>query len=213
MGNYSIIKEIILKLNANKLLKEKLYIVGGTVPYLITNTMSNRYHSDIDIIVEEKDMDIVRLYLQNNNLYSKKLDSKTFGYNKEKIDYGIDCVIDGINVNFAPFKVIDNDILQRNFLTKQSSGINALVNIIIENIKLEECVSSFVIDQVHLKTYNLEMIKLMKEKSRKAKDKIDIEVIDNYGYNKETYNNLKNNTSNMKFNIIPKSKILRLFIK
>ena len=35
MSNYSKIKEIILKLNSNELLKGKLYIVGGTVPYLI----------------------------------------------------------------------------------------------------------------------------------------------------------------------------------
>ena len=51
MSNYSKIKDIILKLNSEELLKEKLYIVGGTVPYLISNTMSNREHSDIDIIV------------------------------------------------------------------------------------------------------------------------------------------------------------------
>lgn len=42
MSNYSKIKDIILKLNSEELLKEKLYIVGGTVPYLISNTMSNR---------------------------------------------------------------------------------------------------------------------------------------------------------------------------
>ena len=54
MSNYSIIKEIILKLNSNKLLKGKLYIVGGTVPYLISNTISNREHSDIDIFGNDK---------------------------------------------------------------------------------------------------------------------------------------------------------------
>lgn len=53
VSNYSKIKEIILKLNSNELLKGKLYIVGGTVPYIISNTISNREHSDIDIIVEE----------------------------------------------------------------------------------------------------------------------------------------------------------------
>lgn len=46
MSNYSKIKDIILKLNSEELLKEKLYIVGGTVPYLISNTMSN---SDTDV--------------------------------------------------------------------------------------------------------------------------------------------------------------------
>ena len=63
MSNYPKIEEIILRLNSDELLKEKIYIVGGTVPYLVTKTISNREHSDIDIIVEEKNMDIVREYL------------------------------------------------------------------------------------------------------------------------------------------------------
>ena len=39
MSNYSKIKDIILKLNSEKILKGKLYIVGGTVPYLVSNTI------------------------------------------------------------------------------------------------------------------------------------------------------------------------------
>lgn len=211
VSNYSKIKEIILKLNSNELLKGKLYIVGGTVPYIISNTMSNREHSDIDIIVEEKNMNTIRQYLQSNNLYDKKLDSLTFEYNKDKVDYGIDCIIDGVNVNFAPFKLINNGMLQRNFLNKQNSGINALINVTMENIKLENCITIHFVDQVQLKTYNLEMIKIMKEKSNKQKDQVDIKVIDEHGYNKEKYEELKVKTDNMKFKIYPKSRILRLF--
>ena len=213
MSNYSKIKEIILKLNSNKLLKGKLYIVGGTVPYLISNTISNREHSDIDIIVEEKNMNTIRQYLQSNNLYDKKFDSLTFEYNKDKVDYGIDCIIDGITINFAPFETIEDIMVQRNFLSKQSSGINALVTVTIGDVKIEECSTTVIIDQVEIKTYNLEMIKIMKEKSNKPKDEIDIKVIDKYGYNKKKYDDLKIKTNNMKFKIFPKSKLLRLFIK
>lgn len=213
MSNYSKIKEIILKLNSNELLKGKLYIVGGTVPYLISNTISNREHSDIDIIVEEKNMSTIRQYLQSNNLYDKRLDSLTFEYNKDKVDYGIDCIIDGIAINFAPFEIIDDLMIQRNFLSKQSSGINALVTVTIGNIKIEECSTTVIIDQVEIKTYNLEMVKIMKEKSNKPKDEIDIKVIDKYGYNKKIYNDLKNKTDNMKFKIFPKSRVLRLLFR
>ena len=55
------------------------------------------------------------------------------------------------------------------------------------------------------------MIKLMKEKSNKPKDLIDIRIIDNYGYDREKYEELKNKTNNMKFKIFPKSRVLRLF--
>lgn len=213
MKNYSKIKEIILMLSKDKLLKGKVIIVGGTVPYLISDTISNREHSDIDIIVEEKNMNIIRSYLKNNNLYELKADSKEFDYNKEKIDYGVNCIINGITVNFAPFEIVNNNMIQRNFLSKQSNGINALVTATIEDLKLEECSTIFVIEQVEVRTYSLEMVKLMKEKSNKTKDKIDIEIINEHGYNKEKYNDLKIKTNDMKFKIYPKNKILRLFLK
>lgn len=57
------------------------------------------------------------------------------------------------------------------------------------------------------------MIKIMKEKSNKPKDEIDIKVIDKYGYNKKIYNDLKNKTDNMKFKIFPKSRVLRLLFR
>ena len=174
MSNYSKIKDIILKLNSEELLKEKLYIVGGTVPYLISNTMSNREHSDIDIIVAANDMNVVREYLKNNNLYIKDFDSIMSDYNKNKIDYGIDCIIDGITVNFAPFEIVDNNIIQKNFLSKQSSGINALVTVTLNNVKIEDCTTTIIIDQVKIKTYNLEMVRIMKEKSNKPKYVVDI---------------------------------------
>ena len=57
------------------------------------------------------------------------------------------------------------------------------------------------------------MIKIMKEKSNKPKDEIDIKVIDKYGYNKKKYDDLKIKTNNMKFKIFPKSRILRLLFR
>ena len=81
MSNYSKIKDIILKLNLERILKGKLYIVGGTVPYLVSNTISDREHSDIDIIVATNNMSDVREYLKKNNLYVKDLDSMMFDYN------------------------------------------------------------------------------------------------------------------------------------
>ena len=213
MSNYSKIKDIILKLNLEKILKGKLYIVGGTVPYLVSNTISDREHSDIDIIVATNNMSDVREYLKKNNLYVKDLDSMMFDYNKNKIDYGIDCVIDGITINFAPFEIFDNTMVQKNFLRKQSNGINALVTVTLENVKIEDCTTTIIVDHTKIKTYNLEMVRIMKEKSNKPKDVVDIKVIDEYGYNEKKYDDLKIKTNNMKFKIFPKSKILRLFIK
>ena len=81
-----------------------------------------------------------------------------FDYNKNKIDYGIDCVIDGITINFVPFEIFDNTMVQKNFLRKQSNGINALVTVTLENVKIEDCTTTIIVDQTKIKTYNLDDI-------------------------------------------------------
>lgn len=213
MSNYSKIKEIIMALNANELLNERIFFVGGTVPYLVSGTVSGRAHSDIDVIADLRDMGMVRRYLKEAGLYDDALDTMTFAYNKEKKDYGINCVIDGISVNFAPFEAADNRLIQRNFLIKKKDGMDALAAVSMENLQLEECTAAFSVEQTVVWCYRLEMIKLMKEKSNKAKDKTDIKIIDDFGYDQAIYEQLKEKTENMKFKVIPKNKILRLLFR
>lgn len=68
MSNYQKIKKLILMLNQHDFLKNKIVIVGGTVPYLVSQRESNREHSDIDIIVRQEDMSFVREYLKREKL-------------------------------------------------------------------------------------------------------------------------------------------------
>lgn len=213
MGNYFKAKEIILSLNANELLNGKIFLVGGTVPYIVAGTASDREHSDIDMVADSRDMGMVRTYLRDMGLYDAALDSLELPYNKEKADYGIDAVIHGITVNFAPFEVEGQNLIQRNFLTKKNNGLDALVMVRMENIQLAECMTAYSIDQTVIQGYKLEMVKLMKEKSNKPKDKIDIKIIDNFGYDSDTYERLKEKTKNMKFKVIPKNKLLRIVFR
>ena len=53
------------------------------------------------------------------------------------------------------------------------------------------------------------MVKIMKEKSKKKKDKIDNRVIDDFGYDENMYLVLKEQLKDMKFEIIPKNRLLR----
>lgn len=57
------------------------------------------------------------------------------------------------------------------------------------------------------------MIKVMKEKSKKKKDKVDIQVIEDFGYDKTLYNHLKEELKDMEFKIEPQNKLLKLFIR
>ena len=84
-GNYYKVKNIILKLNQEELLRHKITIVGGTVPYLVSKKESNREHSDIDIIVRQENMAFVREHLKRENLST--IDSLELSYNKQHIEF------------------------------------------------------------------------------------------------------------------------------
>ena len=66
------ILEEIYKLNE---INDIIYINGGIVPYLINNKAKTRNHSDIDILVNLKDMDNIRNVLKRYNLYMNNKDS------------------------------------------------------------------------------------------------------------------------------------------
>lgn len=207
-GNYQKIKSIILRLCLDENLKDKIIVVGGTVPYLISKKESNREHSDIDIIIKQEDMLLVRKYLKRERLST--LDSLNFSYNKLHIDYGVDAIIDGIIVNFAPYESTENKIIQRNFLTKQSSGMDALVTVTMKGISTNNVFTKVSVEGIQILTYSLEMIKVMKEKSNKKKDAVDIKVIEDFGYDKAMYSLLKEELKDMKFKIEPKNILLKL---
>lgn len=67
-GNYQKVKSIILRLGLEESLNEKIIVVGGTAPYLIS-IKKNRIekHSDIDIIVEKDEMILYENIWKENN--------------------------------------------------------------------------------------------------------------------------------------------------
>lgn len=206
-GSYQQVKAIILRLHQDESLKHKLIIVGGTVPYLVSQKESDRDHSDIDIIVRQEDMPAVREYSKRENL--PNVDSLDLSYNKGHIDYGIDVEIDGITVNFAPYEIDRDTVVQRNFLLKRSCGIDALAEISIRHVDMNMLLGKTSINGTVVQTYRLEMVKIMKERSKKKKDAIDIRVIDEFGYDEQHYSALKERLKDMKFTIICKNRLLR----
>lgn len=207
-SNYQKVKRIILRLYQDELLKNRMIVVGGTVPYLVSKMESNRQYSDIDIIVKQEEMSFVREYLEREKFTVR--DSVNLHYNKLGLDYGIDAEIEGITVNFAPFELSGNKMVQRNFLTKQSSGIDALAAVTMENLDMDKVFTVTVIGGIAIHTYSLEMIKIMKEKSKKKKDAVDIKVIEEFGFDENSYFVLKDQLKDMKFELKPKNKLLRL---
>lgn len=207
-SHYQEVKSLILKLNQQELLKNRMILAGGTVPYIVSQTSSKREHLDIDMIVCREDMIFVREFLNKYNI--PYVDSKNLSYNRMHTDYGVDAFIDGITVNFAPYQFYDQIMIQRNFLTRESSGMDALVSVQMKISDIDMILTKTCVEGIQICSYSLEMVKIMKEKSKKKKDKIDIRVIDDFGYDENLYLVLKEQLKDMKFEVIPKNKLLRI---
>ncbi len=90
--------------------------------------------------------------------------------------------------------------MEHTFRQKQnSSGTDYGINAVVEGIEI--------------RCYRLEVVKIMKEKSKKKKDREDLAVIDDFGYEQEVYIDLKRRLETMKYQMIPKNRLLQFFFR
>ena len=87
--------------------------------------------------------------------------------------------------------------------------MDALVSVQMNISDIEKILKRTFVEETQICSYSLEMVKIMKEKSKKKKDKIDIRVIDDFGYDENMYLVLKEQLKDMKFEVIPKNRLLR----
>ena len=127
MGNFSHLRQIALTLLAQPALSGILYLAGGALPWILSGEDSQRDHGDLDFVVEGRDLPAVRRYLRAAGHYRPELDSLSLPCNHRQADYGLEAVIDGLPVNFAPFTVENEGISQRNFTLAALAGFDALL--------------------------------------------------------------------------------------
>lgn len=196
--SYKKIKEIIDLLSSEEALRGKLYVSGGIVPWLVSNTDSGRQHGDIDLICSQEDMELVRKCLRERNLYNEELDSLNYEQDGEKVDYGVDTYIRGVPVGFYPFEYRNGVIIQRSFSPEFVDGKRDLKVKRISGISLEDYITETKLDNGNSIGINtLEIIKATKAMALRGKDITDIKQIDKIGINKERYDRVLNSVMNM----------------
>lgn len=197
------VKEVVRLLMADQRVKDKIYVAGGIVPWLLSGNDSGRKHGDIDIVVEKDDMGTVREFLKNQGYYKVKFDSMSFPFNVDQTDHGVEVLIKGIPVNFAPFEVRKNDIIQKNFSIAELGGFNALLTATLKDISIEDYITDYKIDDgLEIYSYTLEVVRATKEKSDREKDLVDLREIDRIGIDYERYNRVKTSVQDMKIDFI-----------
>jgi hypothetical protein len=184
MSSLNEIKSVIKKISAIGNLGQHMCFFGGSVPYIYYNKESNREHSDIDVLVDEQYIDVIRQLAKRSNLYIPKFDSLNLDLGD---DYGLKLFIDGVYVEFEPM-YIDNGMLVRKSFSpnKEQAGI--------ERIPFQELTDLIVaIDIDGIKSYcqSPELIKAEKEQYKREKDVLDISFIDSQGIDIEKYHRVK----------------------
>lgn len=184
--DFSRIQQTIETLKATtKFSNSKLYIAGGTVPYILLGQDSARLHSDVDTIVDLKDIDELRQMFKQTPYYKEEWDS--LNVVRDGNDYGFELEINGVPVGVYPYLVDDDKIFQYTF-----DPYNTLCKIKkLPQKDITKYVNSYIsLNGQSYDTMSLEYIKKSKDINPRPKDIEDSKKIEQYGYSKETYDSI-----------------------
>ncbi|MBQ8659705.1 MAG: hypothetical protein IJ475_02590 [Bacilli bacterium] len=184
MASLERIKSVIKKIISVDGIGNHVCFFGGSIPYLYYGKDSKRDHSDIDVLVEEGYINIIRDLVRQNNLYKPELDSGNFGLDD---DYGLKVFIDGVYVEFEPMVIRDGVFVRKSFNPdKEVAGTE-----VIPYLQLEDLIVKVSIDGIFTFCQSMEMIKVGKEQYKRDKDLKDIKFIDEQGIDQEKYKRAK----------------------
>ena len=156
----------------------KVFIAGGSVTYLLTNTDSGRLHDDIDSICRIEDIDKLRELFINAGLYKEEWDSKSFS--TDGFDYGFEMKIDGVPFGIFPFTYDENNKVITQYSADPYNKTCKTKTIDVED--LSDYVMPYRgVDGKEYNTMSLEYIKLTKDNAQRPKDIADSKKIEETG--------------------------------
>lgn len=158
----------------------KIFVSGGTVPYLLLDQESNRLHDDIDTVCRMEDMQLLRQAFKNAGFYDPEWDS--INYSKDGRDYGFEIKIEGVPIGIYPFTYKDGQLVQYSYDPYNHSCK-------IKQITLHE-LSDYICSYIGVNgntyyTMSLEYIKKTKDRTGRTKDIQDSAKISEIGIRRE----------------------------
>ncbi len=184
MHTFKEITNILEEIYILKEINDIIYINGGIVPYLIDNKAKKREHSDLDVLVELKDMNIIRSALKKYNLYMENKDSLKL----TDQDYGIHTNIRGIDIGFYPFEIENNGIKVNTFSIDEK---NTFKSRFIKGLSFNDFYEIISFKDYKIRIIKRELLYLLKENLIRNKDKLDYEVLKKLNLNQECLTRLR----------------------
>nr|WP_294583666.1 hypothetical protein [uncultured Anaerotignum sp.] len=180
----NLVKEKALVFGLHPKLKDKIFLAGGLVPWVISGENSNRLHSDIDFVVPLSEMEAVRAFLKEQGLYDHTHDSLFLPCNQEKIDFGTEIFLDGLPISFTPFFTENSSLFQRDFTTADFSKKDSLVTLRLPNLSSEDYITAYALpDGQKLYCTSLEFVYAKKSRKNRPKDQRDLQKMKQIGLN------------------------------
>lgn len=176
------VKEKALALGLHPKLKDKIFLAGGLVPWILSGENSNRLHSDIDFVVPLAEMEAVRTFLKEQGFYDQNHDSLFLSCNAEQIDFGTEIFLDGLPVSFTPFFTENSCLFQRDFTTADFSKKDSLVTLRLPNLAPEDYITAYLLpDGQKLYCTSLEFVYAKKSRKNRPKDQRDLQKMKQIG--------------------------------
>lgn len=174
------VRNVVKKISSIDELKGRICFFGGAMPYIYHGEESGREHSDIDVLVDEEVMGVLRDMFKKAENYRPHLDSMNLGLDK---DYGFKIFIDGVYVEFEPMSIKDGHLIRSSFSPdKELAGTE-----VIPFLEMEDVVIPITVDGISTHTESMELIRASKAKYERDKDLKDIAFIDSHGIDPERY--------------------------
>lgn len=174
------VRNVVKKISSIDELKGRICFFGGAMPYIYHGEESGREHSDIDVLVDEEVMGVLRDMFKKAENYRPHLDSMNLGLDK---DYGFKIFIDGVYVEFEPMSIKDGHLIRSSFSPdKELAGTE-----VIPFLEMEDVVIPITVDGISTYTESMELIRASKAKYERDKDLKDIAFIDSHGIDPERY--------------------------
>lgn len=198
------VKEKALALGLHPKLKDKIFLAGGLVPWVISGENSNRLHSDIDFVIPLSEMKTVRTFLKEQGLYNQTHDSLFLPCNQEKIDFGTEIFLDGLPVSFTPFFTENSCLFQRDFTTADFSTKDNLVTLCLPNLAPEDYITAYLLpDGQKLYCTSLEFVYAKKSRKNRPKDQRDLQKMKQIGLKESLFNRISDSFSRAVLEIKP----------
>ena len=160
----------------------KVYIAGGTVPYLLKDEESGRLHDDIDTVCRKEDFDNLKQLFIEAGLYNSEWDSKTFSPDGE--DYGFEMKIDGVPFGIFPFEYDEETKVVTQYSMDPYTKVCKVKKIPVKALTDYVMCYRGANGEIY-NTMSLEYIKLTKDAARRPKDIADSKKIEETGLLRE----------------------------